>query len=128
MEGKRIAIALENDGTVEGTVSAHFGRCPAYGIWRIANGTAEKIEVVSNPYFEQHVPGAVPGFIRKTGANVMIAGGMGPRAIALFNEMGIEVVTGALGNPANVMKAYVRGELSGIVPCRHDHEDSCGRH
>ncbi len=128
MEGKRIAVALESNGTQEGTVSAHFGRCPAYGVWCIENGIPVKKEVVSNPYLQQHQPGIVPGFIQTLHVNVMIAGGMGPRAIDIFGEMGIEVVTGAVGNPEHVVAAWHRGELKGIVPCSHDHEESCGGH
>ena len=128
MEGKRIVIALESNGQPEGEVSAHFGRCPAYGVWLVENGALVKKEMVSNPFYHQHTPGEVPGFIRTLGADVMIAGGMGPRAINLFGQMGIEVVTGAVGNPNKVVAAYFRGELSGIVPCHHDHEDSCGGH
>lgn len=128
MEGKRIAVAIENNGALEGTVSAHFGRCPAYAVWRIEQGAPVKQEVVSNPYFQEHTPAAVPGFIRNLDVNVMIAGGMGPRAIAMFTQMGIEVITGVAGQPEKVVFAYSRGELGGIVPCQHDHENSCGGH
>lgn len=128
MEGKRIAVALESNGQPEGAVSAHFGRCPAYGVWHVENGTPVKKEMVTNPFYHQHTPGEVPGFIKTLGAHVIIAGGMGPRAISLFGQMGIEVVTGAVGNPDKVVAAYHRGELRGIVPCNHDHEDSCGGH
>jgi predicted Fe-Mo cluster-binding NifX family protein len=128
MEGKRIAVAIENNGSPEGTVSAHFGRCPVYAVWCIEQGVPVKQEVVSNPYFQEHTPGAVPGFIRNLDVNVMIAGGMGPKAISMFTQMGIEVITGVAGHPEKVVSAYSRGELGGIVPCRHDHESSCGGH
>ena len=53
---------------------------------------------------------------------------MGPRAVQLFNSHGIEVATGAVGRVGSVLAAYLRGELRGIVPCQHDHPESCGGH
>ncbi len=108
MEGKQIAVALESNGQPEGAVSAHFGRCPAYGVWHVENGTPVKKEMVTNPFYHQHTPGEVPGLIKTLGAHVIIAGGMGSRAISLFGQMGIEVVTGAVGNPDKVVAAYIR--------------------
>jgi predicted Fe-Mo cluster-binding NifX family protein len=70
----------------------------------------------------------MPGFIHGLGADVILAGGMGPRAVDMFHAYGIEVATGAVGNVRKVLEAYLRGEVRGIVPCAHDHEDSCGGH
>jgi predicted Fe-Mo cluster-binding NifX family protein len=77
---------------------------------------------------DNHVPGMVPKFISEQGVNIMIAGGMGPRAIDLFSNFAIEVVTGAIGNAGNVLQAYLKGEISGVEPCKHDHphdRDNC---
>ena len=73
-------------------------------------------------------PGQMPVHIRVLGANVILAGGMGPRAVDMFQRFGIEVATGAVGNVGRVLEAYLRGELKGTVPCEHDHPDSCGGH
>lgn len=125
---KLIAIAAEDNRGLAGEVSAHFGRCPAYVMAQVAGGRIEGAEVVQNPYYEGHQPGVMPYFISQLGANVILAGGMGPRAVALFHGFGIEVATGAVGNVRKVLEAYLRGEVSGIVPCAHDHQDSCGGH
>jgi predicted Fe-Mo cluster-binding NifX family protein len=82
--------------------------------------------IVSNPYFEVHRPGVVPRFIRDLGSHVIIAGGMGPRAIEMFHGFGIDVATGATGTVSTVLGAYLRGEHRGVVPCAHDHPESCG--
>jgi predicted Fe-Mo cluster-binding NifX family protein len=57
---------------------------------------------------------------------VIIAGGMGPRAIEMFHGFGIDVATGATGTVSTVLGAYLRGEHRGVVPCAHDHPESCG--
>ena len=68
------------------------------------------------------------GIINEQKVNVMIAGGMGPKAIDMFGGFGIEVVTGVGGAVGNVLTAYLDGKVSGTAPCKHDHGDSCGGH
>ena len=114
---KRIALACDDDLGLEGQMSARFGRCPYYSLVEVEGGDIIKIEVVANPYYHHHEPGVIPHFINTKGVQVMIAGGMGARAIEMFNGFGIEVATGAMGKVENVVKAYLRGEISGVYPC-----------
>jgi predicted Fe-Mo cluster-binding NifX family protein len=53
--------------------------------------------------------------------NLVLAGGMGSRAQALFEEAGIQVVTGVLSIPADeVVQAYLNGTLTtGANACDH---------
>jgi predicted Fe-Mo cluster-binding NifX family protein len=119
---KRIAFACEDNKGLESEVSAHFGRCPCYTIVGVEGKEVVSSEVLENPYFNDHQPGAVPNFIRSQKVDVMIAGGMGPRAIDLFRQFGIEVATGVQGQVKNVAAAYLDGRISGIFPCEHhDH-------
>jgi len=118
---KRIALACEDNQGLSGQMSQHFGRCPYYLIVDVDGHEIKKTDSVNNPYYNNHVPGMVPQFINEQAANVMIAGGMGPRAIDMFTNLGIEVVTGAIGNVGNVLQAYLRGEISGVEPCEHDY-------
>ncbi len=129
MDSKRmIAVASLDDRGLEGEVSGHFGRCSFYTLVQVRDTVILHAKSVPNPHFRRHVPGVMPGFIQDQGAHVILAGGMGPRAIGMFQSYGIEVVTGALGTVSKVLEAYLAGELSGIVPCQHDHPQSCGAH
>lgn len=128
METRRIAIAAEDDRGLDGEVSGHFGRCPFYVLVDVEEGQRGPVEVLPNPFFGVHQPGVLPGFLHEQGANVILAGGMGPRAVHMFHGFGIEVATGAIGNVGKVLDAYLRGEVRGIVPCHHDHPESCGQH
>ena len=121
----RIAFASEDKLGMEGEVSAHFGRCPYYTLLEVEE-EVESWKVVDNPYLGNHVPGKVPEFIHSQKADVMIAGGMGPRAIEFFDGYGIEAVTGAFGKIEDALDAYLRGELRGAGGCHHDHPESCG--
>jgi len=125
---KKIAFACEENNGLESEMSMHFGRCPYFMTVDVEEKDVKKAEAVANPFFNGHVPGAVPQFINEQGVNVMIAGGMGPKAIDIFNGFGIEVITGVGGKVGNVLKAYLDGKVSGTAPCKHDHGDSCGGH
>jgi predicted Fe-Mo cluster-binding NifX family protein len=118
---RRIALATEDNQGLNGQISQHFGRCPFYLIVEVEGHEVVKTETVSNPYYHNHVPGKVPEFINEHGVNVMIAGGIGPRAIDMFTSLGIDVVSGATGNVGNVLQAYLKGEISGVEACQHDH-------
>ena len=125
---KKIALACEDNQGLDGQISQHFGRCPYYLLVEVEGSEIKKTDAVDNPYYDDHIPGMVPKFINEQGVNVMVAGGMGPRAIDMFSNFGIEVITGAVGNTGNVLQAYLKGEISGVEPCKHDHpgdHDNC---
>lgn len=124
----RIAISVEDNAGLESAVSHHFGRCPYYVFVDLEDRQIKQISAVNNPYFGQHSPGQVPAFIRENDVNVMLAGGMGHRAIAFFQQYGIQAVTGASGTVRQALEQYLGGELLGAEPCHDEHGDhhDCG--
>jgi predicted Fe-Mo cluster-binding NifX family protein len=62
------------------------------------------------------------------GVKVIISGGMGGGAIEIFNEKGIEVITGASGAAETAVNNYLQGNLksTGSVCHEHQHHDECG--
>jgi predicted Fe-Mo cluster-binding NifX family protein len=127
-QARTIAIASLDDRGLQGEVSGHFGRCAFYTMVSIESDEIVEVGIVPNPHAQAHKPGVMPNFINQLGASAIIAGGMGPRAIRLFEELGVEVATGAVGSVGAVLGAYLDGRLGGTVPCSHDHPDSCGGH
>ena len=116
---KKIIIAAEDSMGLNGQVSAHFGRCPYYILVEVENDEIKKVSNVENPYYVSHgEPGLAPNFIKQQEAEVIIAGGMGPRAIEFFNQLGIEAVTGVSGRVADAINSYLKGNLQGSGPCR----------
>ena len=122
---KKIACAVDDDGGLNAQLSAHFGRCPYYVLVTVEGEEITDVSVVENPHYNNHQPGVMPRFISSLGADVIIAGGMGPRAVDLFHSMNINVVTGIIGKVENVVAAYLDGKIEGVVPCSHDHDESC---
>ncbi len=118
---RKIAVAAEDSDGMNSRVAAHFGRCPYYIMVEIQGNKTGSVEAVANPYYQAHQPGQVPAFIKSQKADVIIAGGMGQRAVGLFDQYGIEAVTGASGQVEQALAAYLSGSLRGTSPCSHDH-------
>jgi len=119
----KIAFASEDNQGLQGSLSAHFGRCPYYTMVDVEEDKVMDTTVIDNPYFNSHAPpGVVPQFIKEQGAQVMIAGGMGPRALEHFNQFGIEAITtGTQESVETILNAYLRGEISGAAGCDDHH-------
>jgi len=126
----RVAISADDNKGLDSVVSPHFGRCPYYVLVDLEDRQVRQVSAVENPYYGNHQPGQVPAFIERLGANVMLAGGMGRRAIDLFRQCGIEPVTGAAGSVRHALEQYLGGALQGAAPCResaaHGHGESAG--
>jgi predicted Fe-Mo cluster-binding NifX family protein len=122
----RIAISADSRNGLDSVVSPHFGRCPYFILVEVDDHDVKEIREVENPFYGQHQPGQVPAFINSLGANVMLTGGMGGRAIMFFEQFGIEGVTGAYGTVRQSVERYLGGELKGAAPCKESQEHGHG--
>jgi predicted Fe-Mo cluster-binding NifX family protein len=115
----KVAISTDNH-----QVSAHFGRCPEFTILEITDGKIVNQQTIPNP---GHQPGFLPAYFEQMGVNMIIAGGGGQRAQALFAEKNIDFLLGVTGSIATVIKKLCDGELEGGASlCQgggHDHGD-----
>jgi len=102
-----LKIAISTDS---GKVCAHFGRAPEFTFVTIENSEIIGKDVLPNP---GHTVGSIPKFLSEHGANYIIAGGMGSRAVEFFNQYNIEVITGIEGTIENVTKEFINGTLKG---------------
>jgi ATP-binding protein involved in chromosome partitioning len=111
----RVAVPV-----TDGKVAAHFGHCSHFALFDVDEVTKAivKRELVPSP---GHQPGFLPAWLAEEGVSVVIAGGMGSRAQAIFNENRIEVVVGALSDdPEETVLDYLKGELAtGDNICDH---------
>jgi predicted Fe-Mo cluster-binding NifX family protein len=123
----RIAVSAEENKGIESAIGSHFGRCPFFVLLDVDQvGNVQAVQTIDNPYYRQHQPGQVPGFIRTQDADVMLSGGMGGRAVAFFQQYGIEPVTGAAGTVRQSVDRYLSGELTGTAPCAESVEHGHG--
>ena len=116
----RIAVPAEN-----GQVAAHFGHCPQFVLADVDEDGHISLQTIANP---GHRPGFLPRFLAEKDVEVLIAGGIGSSAIQIFDQLGVQVFTGAGGKVENVVERYVAGELTTTgVACRAHahHDDEC---
>lgn len=123
----RIAASADSKDGLDSVIAPHFGRCPYFILVDVDGTNVLSVSAVDNPYFTQHQPGQVPAFVHSHGADVMLTGGMGGRAIMFFQQFGVEPVTGASGTVRRALEAYLGGQLTGAAPClesqAHGHGD-----
>ncbi|EEB72951.1 NifB/NifX family molybdenum-iron cluster-binding protein [Thermococcus sp. AM4] len=106
----RLAIPAEENRGLESFVSEHFGRARYFVFVDVEGNEIRGVEVVEVP-FEEHGPGDLPKFIKEHEGEIVLAYGMGQKAIAFFNQLGITVVTGAHGRIKDVVDAFIKQAL-----------------
>jgi predicted Fe-Mo cluster-binding NifX family protein len=114
---KKIAISVLDAAGLDALISPHFGRCPFFTVVEVDANDVHTVKSIPNPYFSNHLPGEVPGFINSLGADVMLSGGMGGRAVAFFQSLGITPATGATGTARDALTNFLSGNLTGTAPC-----------
>lgn len=102
---KKIAIPVNGEGMLDG----HFGHCKYFAIIDVINDKIISEEKVSPP---PHEPGVLPKWLAERGVTHLLAGGMGNRAIQLFNEQNVDVFVGA---PSMQARDLTTGFLNGSV-------------
>ena len=116
----KICIPTVGDKGLEDIVGEHFGRVPTY---TIINLETNEVKVVPNTSHHMGGEGNPPEIMAREGVNAMVCRGLGRRAIALFEELGIEVYIGASGTVKDAVLAYKEGKLQ-----KADMSDACGQH
>ncbi len=121
---KRIAIPV-----AQGKLCAHFGHCE---VFHFVDLDEESKEIVESKQLTPppHEPGVLPRWVAEQGANMVLAGGMGGRAIQLFNQAGVNVVTGCPSDePEELVRRFANDILeTGANVCGHDENHKCGGH
>jgi predicted Fe-Mo cluster-binding NifX family protein len=104
----------------QGKLCMHFGHCEEFQLFDV-DMTKKMITSIASVNPPPHEPGVLQGWIAERGVNLVIAGGMGARAVGLFKEKGVNVITGApAGDPKAVAQSYLDGQLiTGSNACDH---------
>ncbi len=111
----KIALPL-----ADGRLCLHFGHCQQFALIEVDEQAKKMVgqQLLTPP---PHEPGVLPRWLHDQGANLIIAGGMGQRAQALFAQNGIQVMVGAASEtPETLVAAYLAGTLkTGANVCDH---------
>jgi predicted Fe-Mo cluster-binding NifX family protein len=123
----KIAIPVQ-----DGRLHDHFGGCREFALVEVdpEKKTTLNTAVLAAP---EHQPGAFPRWLRETGVETVIAGGIGRRALANFDQHGITVRAGRSGaSVEELVSAFLDGRLTtapeGCEHHGHGHEHEHGHH
>lgn len=120
----KIAVTYEN-----GEVFQHFGHTEQFKIYTVEGGSIVSSEIADT---NGSGHGALAGFLKELGVEVLICGGIGGGARNALAEAGIRLFPGACGNADVQVEAFLSGSLNynPDTMCNHHHhgESNCGGH
>lgn len=119
----KIAVTFEN-----GDVFQHFGHTENFKIYQVEDKKVTESYVVNT---DGAGHGALAGFLKEAGIDVLICGGIGAGAQNALTEAGIRFYGGVSGQADEAVAAFLEDRLDydAQVQCNHhDHEGGCGQH
>lgn len=115
---KKIAIPTNGD-----VLDPHFGRAAGFTVFEIEGKDARFVELLSSEGL-QHQHEGLASMFKRNGVDVLVCGGIGGGMINGLTAIGLEVVTGASGNVAEVAKIYASGNLVDTASvCEHNDDE-----
>ncbi|MFP3867174.1 MAG: iron-sulfur cluster carrier protein MrpORP [Desulfobacteraceae bacterium] len=110
---QKFAIPVDNERLAE-----HFGHASQFVLVTVKDHDILNQETVTPP---PHEPGVLPAWMEELGVTHIFAAGMGAKARELFNQKGVEVITGVpLLPPKELLQQYFDKTLvTGPNVCDH---------
>ena len=123
----KIAVTYE-----AGQVFQHFGHSEQFKVYTVENGQVVSSQVVDT---NGSGHGALAGFLRAQGVDILICGGIGGGARTALAQAGIQLYPGVSGPADQAVEALLTGTLhfNPDTVCAHHHGEhgeghSCGGH
>ena len=120
----KIAIPTENN-----RLCAHFGHCESFTFAEVDPQTKEILNI-ENKIPQEGISCQSANWIAQQGANVVLAGGMGVKPMAAFEQCGVKVISGCPELPVeDIIKEYLNSTLkTGENACAGEHSHCGGHH
>jgi len=124
-----VAVPSDAPGGLDARISDHFGHCDTFTVVAVEDGEAGEVSVLANQEHDHGGCMAPVTFLKEQGVEALVAGGMGQRPLAGFQEVGIRVFSkeGAttVGEAIALYSAGVCSEFQQEQTCGgcggHDH-------
>jgi len=102
---KRVAVPTAN-----GLLSPHFGGSEYFSVFNIEDNKIISEEILPTP---EHLTGSYPNFLAEQKITDIIVGGIGGKAIEIFNHHSINVYAGAnVKLPKEITEELLAGTLA----------------
>lgn len=116
----RISVPSMGDRGLDEEVGQHFGRVPSY---TIVDTETDEVRVVPNTSEHGGGSGYPPEIMAREGVDIMLCGGLGRRAVSMFEQLGIRVFVGVQGTVRDAVRQYQEGRLEEATD-----ENACREH
>ena len=104
----RFCIPSETKGGFKDQVGYHFGRVQNYTIY---DESSNEVEIIPNTSSHKGGTKLPVELLREHNVNIMLCGGIGRRAIKLFEEFGVEIYVGAHGTIEDAIEQFKNKSL-----------------
>jgi predicted Fe-Mo cluster-binding NifX family protein len=105
----KVCIPTMGNGGMEEAVSQHFGRAQTFTLVDLDAGDVQVLQNVSEHMGGNGLP---TDALKDKGIQVMIVGGLGPKAVQNFAEQCVEVFVGATGTVKDAIEDWRDGVLT----------------
>jgi len=114
---RKIAIPVNGEN-----LHGHFGGAGMFKFYMVEDNKVVNVEMLQPP---PHEPGVIPKWVAEMGATEILLGGIGQRAVAIFDHFKIKVVKGAAEENADlIVEKYLADTLESTGEnCNHDDHD-----
>ena len=116
----KIVIPTNDKKGLDSKIAEHFGRCLTY---TFLNEKGEVVEIIDN--ISEHMGGLElpPELMKKHGANILLCRELGPRALNLCEQLGIDVYVCQAETVREIFEMWKNNEIkkAGV-------EDACEEH
>ena len=124
----RLCIPTVDDGGVDARLSPHFGSAPYFTL--VDDRTRESEIMVNHKAVHRHGACMPVNDLRQRGVDAVICRGLGARALAHLETMGIPVLVTDRWDVAGALSAFDAGALTVMADhqaCRgHGHHETVG--
>jgi predicted Fe-Mo cluster-binding NifX family protein len=114
----KYAVPLDNRDGWDSYVGQHFGKVPYYAIW---NEEDDSLDIIHNGSNHRGGVGMPMEFLADKCSGVLCKG-VGARAVALGNQLNLEVYMGAVDTLKDTISLFKEGKLRKATAddgCRH---------
>lgn len=118
----RLAVPTAGNGGLNDFVDQHFGHAAVFTIF---DTDTNKVVCLPNRSLHRGGSGYPPEHLARAEVDVMVCGGLGQRAIHMFEQFGIEVYVGA--SPTETVETAIKKYQGGLLHMATD-ENACKEH
>ena len=106
-----VCVPSMDNGGLRGKLSPHLGKTPYFVLIKWQGDQIVNFQILESK--AKHMGGNMtPGeFITSSGANTLLCGNLGTKAVQMLQKAGIDVYVGASGTVIESLQSWAEGEL-----------------